>query len=143
MTGLAALVNTGTLFYADEYGFMEAGSSIERMARYYGPNLWVGWERYTIDVRRPQTSAASAIEMIGVARRIATLNLCRILPAAQQHTPKPVDRERLRAIGWWLPGKKDAQSAACHLLSWLQREGEVPPREREILGQLSGRVSTE
>ena len=142
MTGLAWLwaAPGGYEFHADEFGFMEAGTSIESTCMTYGQNLWVGWERYTIDQRRPQTNAADAIEMIGVARRLATTHLCRILTPGQQHTPKPFDRERLQALGWWVPAKKDAQSAACHMMLWLLRTGQMPPRQRAVLDEITGKA---
>lgn len=140
MTGLSWLLN-GWDFHADEYGFMEAGTKIENTCADFGRSCWVGWERFKIGPHTPPLDAHHAIEMIGVARRYGWRNGCRILTEAQQHTPTALDQQRLKAIGWWVPGKKDAQSAACHMLSWLMRQGEVPPRERAVLDQLTGRVN--
>jgi hypothetical protein len=138
VTGLAWLLH-GWDFHADEFGFMEAGTSIERTCATYQGMAWIGWERFTIHPHTPPIDAHHAIEMIGVTRRYATHYLCKILTEAQQHTPKPLDQQRLKAIGWWVPGKKDAQSAACHMLNYLLKTGQVPPREREILDKLTGR----
>jgi hypothetical protein len=140
VTGLAWLLD-GWQFHTGEYGFMEAGTRIENTCTMYGSSCWVGWERFTIGPRTPPLDAHHAIEMIGVARRYATRYGCRILTEAQQRTPKPLDQRRLKALGWWLPGKKDSQSASNHLLSWLLKQGEVPPRERAILDSLTGRAS--
>lgn len=126
MTGVAVLLH-GNYFWASEAGFMEAGSHIESWCNNYGPQLAVGWERFTIQPRTPPQNAADAIEMIGVTRRIATRACCQILPPAQQHTPKPAERRILQALGWWVPGKNDAQSAAWHLVAWMLREKIAPP----------------
>lgn len=125
-TGVAVLQGTHN-FWADEFRFMEAGTQIETWCNYYGAHLAVGWERFDIRPRTPPQNAADAIEMIGVTRRAATRALCRVLTPAGQHTPKPHERRILQALGWWVPAKNDAQSAACHLLNWLLREQIAPP----------------
>lgn len=132
MTGLARL-ERGT-FTVDERAFQAAGDFIVGMTHHYGPMLSLGWERFTIfaDTHK-YTQQPEALEIIGLARYHATANRCRILPEQEQMTPKPGDRRKLEAIGWWLPGKNDAQSAANHMLVWLLRQGELPPRERAML----------
>lgn len=139
MTGLAWLAG-GRDFHAGEYGFMEAGTLIERTCQAYGQNLWILWERYDIDTRRPQQDAHHALEMIGVARRYSTLHLCRQLPPAAPGQRKVATRQMLQAIGWWPAGKDDAQSAAQHMLAWLLREHEVPPQQRAVLDRLTERT---
>lgn len=126
ITGLAWLAH-GLEFWADEFAFMEAGTNIEQVCQTYGSQLVVLWERFDIRPRTPPQNAADAIEMIGVTRRAATRALCRVLTPAGQHTPKPHERRILQALGWWVPAKNDAQSAACHLLNWLLREQIAPP----------------
>lgn len=139
-TGLAGLLGHGTMFYADEYGFMEAGTYIERFCQLYGPRGAVGWETYTVDPNRPQKDAHHALEMIGVARRMVTLAMCRQLPPAAPGKRKVATTAMLQAVGWWVPAKDDAQEAARHMLAWLLRENLVPPRERELLDQLAERA---
>ena len=139
MTGIAKYERGA--FIAVELPFYAACSQINALCSYHGPALWIGWERYRVDLRRPQHNANDAIEPIGVARFAAMGFGCVILPEAQQHTPDATERRRLQAIGWWVPGKNDAQSAACHMLAWMKRNNQVPPREREILQGLTERVS--
>jgi hypothetical protein len=130
MTGLAVLINGDHAehsFWADEFRFMKAGTVIESLADTYTNQLAVGWERYDIRPGSPTKDAANAIEMIGVTRWIATRECCQILPPAPQHTPKPAEREVLQALGWWVPAKNDAQSAAWHLVAWMLREKIAPP----------------
>lgn len=125
-TGLAVLQGDVN-FWADEFRFMQAGTQIETWCSYYGAHLYVGWERFRIHPRTPPQDAADAIEMIGVTRRVATRALCKILTPAEQHTPKPAERRALQQLGWWVTGKNDAQSAACHMLRWILRDVSNPP----------------
>jgi hypothetical protein len=132
-TGLAWLLDHGTAFYAWEFKFFEAGDQIEATCQQHGPRLAVGWERYDIRTRLPQTHAYDAIGIIAVTRRAVRRYGCQVLDPAQQHTPTPAEHRELEAIGWWVKGRNDAQSAAGHLLAWLRRSHNLPPREREIL----------
>ncbi|MGH3300395.1 MAG: hypothetical protein ACRDOK_01730 [Streptosporangiaceae bacterium] len=139
VTGLARLEVHRGMFKADEFRDAVAWDHIESYCRMQGSALSIGWERYTItSATHKLTSQPAALETIGVCRYLARSHHCRILQPAQQHTPNSLDQDRLRKLGWWVPGKDDAQSAAAHLLNWLLREHELPPRERQLLG-LSGR----
>lgn len=126
MTGLARLVR-GREFHAGEWAFRDAGDRIYGCCAEWKSGLWVGWERYRIDPRKPQTHAYDAIGMIGVARYFATVFGCVILPPAQPDERNTASPAALKAIGWWIPGRDDAQSAAQHLAAWLQRTGNTPP----------------
>lgn len=138
MTGIA--IYSGGHFAADEYAFQDACFLVDGWCMANGKGLWIGWERYAPIPGRPQKDAHTALEPIGVMRYLATLHGCRILPEAQQHTPDRADRERLQALGWWVPGKDDAQSAAAHMLRWMMREHLLPAREARILAELRGAV---
>jgi hypothetical protein len=137
MTGLAVLWGHGQRFHADEFAFMEAGDAIEIACAQWGPRLAIGWETYTIRPHLPQTDAHTAIGMIAITRRYAIMHRCQILPGAHPNERKTVTMAMLKAVGWWVPAKDDAQSAAQHLLAWLKRSGQLPPRERAILSELS------
>jgi len=128
MTGCAWLwlAETGWAFFADEYAFLEAGQHIEDTARRYRTTLVLGIEGYHIRPDKPQTDAASAIEMIGVAKYHGLANGARII-IAEPRSPNESDQEKLRALGWWVPGKDDAQSAGCHMMRHLLRAGDLPP----------------
>jgi hypothetical protein len=132
MTGLATLVRGR--FQADELAFQEAGTRIWGICAEYRAALWIGWERFTVNAStHKKTSQPDALKMIGVADWIATTWGCHILQPAGQHTPDTADQQRLKALGWWVPGKDDAQSAAAHMLRWLMQTGSLPPREAGIL----------
>ena len=135
-SGIAWLWESGTMFAAMEFRFNEAADQIEDTCSRFGPSCAVGWEAYHPRPDKPQTNAADALEVIGVARRYATKHRCYILRPAEPCTPKTHDRLELEAIGWWVPGKDDAQSAANQMLKWCRRSGNLPPREAAILSAL-------
>jgi hypothetical protein len=138
MTGLATLIRGR--FHADERPFLEAGHKVYALCAEYKQALWVGWERFTImPGTHKLTRQPEAMEMIGVIRYLALTWGCRILEPAQQHTPDATDQERLKAIGYWVPGKNDAQSAAAHMLNWLLASQSLPPREAGILSAARSR----
>lgn len=141
MTGVANLTidsGYGSLaFSVDEYDFQAAGYMIEGTCIYWKRNLAIGWERFTITGQtHKKTRQPEAMEVIGVARYVSHKYGCQVLEPAQQHTPDVNDQARLRALGWWKPGKDDAQSAAAHMLNYLLRTGTLPAREAAILRQL-------
>ena len=140
MTGIAWLLNGGTQFQADEYSFGNAAYQIEVWCAAHRAQLAIGWERYTIRRDKPQTHAYDALGIIGIARYLTAKHHCYVLPPAEQHTPKTFERKQLEAIGWWVPGKDDAQSAANHMLRYLWRSGNLPPREAAILSAAAGTI---
>lgn len=112
----------------DEYPFEQASRQIAAICRFYGSRLLVGWENFIIGPQTHKKSADAhhAIEMIGVARWEALRNGCLILQPASPGDRLISTREMLTALGWWRPGKDDAQSAAQHLLAWMLRTGSLP-----------------
>ena len=132
MTGIARLEN-GRDFHAGEYPFQEACERIHALCAHWRGGLAIGWERYVPSARRPQTHAADAMGIIGVARYLSAAYGCVVLPPAQQHTPRPPEQARLKAINWWKPNEDDSQSAACHLLNYLLRSNLLPPAEAAVL----------
>lgn len=140
MTGLARMSlagqQPGYQFSADELPFHEACTSIEMWCSGWGGSLAIGWERFDINAethKKTRAGVHDAMHVIGVCRHLAYKYGCRAIEPAQQHTPTADDRAMLQRLGWWVPGKDDAQSAACHLLWWLIRSGELSPAQREAL----------
>jgi len=132
MTGLAYLSiagqQPGHRFGALELPFQEACLNIDSMCQGWGSSLAIGWERFTITSRTYKlTPQPDALHVIGVCRYLAGKHGCRVLPEAPQATPGAAEQAQLRAIGWWQPGKDDAQSAAAHLLRYCVKTGNVPP----------------
>jgi len=136
MTGLA-LYNRGEReTIADERAFLAAAAAIEQTCGWWGRRLWVGWEHFYIGPKTPSADAHYAIEMIGVARMWALRFHCVILPHAAPGDRNVATQKMLEALGWWRPGKDDAQSAAQHLLAFMMRTGNLPPKETGILAAL-------
>jgi hypothetical protein len=137
MTGIARYGTGGPApsgFYADEHPFQDAGNAIHVLAMAYGSGLALGWERFIIGPQTHKlTSQPEAMQMIGVCRWLAGFYGCRVLPPAQQHSPTKTEQAALRAIGWWVAGKDDAQSAACHMYRWMKARNELPPAVRQAL----------
>jgi hypothetical protein len=139
MTGIAFLYLAHTpdpYFLADEYEFHDACRVIEQAADSYKGKLVIGWERFDINAethKKTRAGVYDALHVIGVIRYIALKYGCRALAPVQQHTPTPGDRGKLEKLGWWVPGKDDAQSAACHMLRYLEQENELTPAHRERL----------
>jgi hypothetical protein len=133
MTGFAMLDRHGRDFWADEFDFQTAAVCLENLCASRGPRLAVGYERYVVDPRRPQTHVYDALGMTGVTRYLARKYRCIGLPPSQAHTPTKAEHQILAAIGWWPRGRNDAQAAAWHLYGWCQRTHNLPPRERAIL----------
>jgi hypothetical protein len=124
-------------FTAGEHDFLPACQQIHAICGYWGPSLAIGWERFTItSTTHKLTPQPEATWVIGVCRYLAAKYSCRVLPEAQQHTPEPFEQEQLKALEWWKKGEDDSQSAAAHLLRYLVRANELPPREREILSAI-------
>jgi hypothetical protein len=146
VTGLAVWVPqqsavTFTGFLADEWEFSEAADGIEWLCSNYRNHLTMGWEHFSINAatHKKTASAHHAIEMIGVARRYSLQYHCKNVGPAQPEQRKKATMAMLQAIGWWVPGKDDAQSAAQHMLAWMFRAGCVPDREAVTLAALRSR----
>ena len=142
-TGPGGLGDGGPSFLADESPPLEAAGRIEDTCRTWGQSLAILWERYDIRTKLPQTHAYDAIGINFTARWMAARYHCQILTPAQQHTPSTAERHELEAIGYWVKGKNDAQSAAWHLLHYLRQSGNLPPRERAILSEAVRTMGTQ
>jgi len=132
MTGIALYTKFNQQFEVDEYPFQRAGEILWQRMMQYRSSLLVGWERFDI---RPDTHKLTpqpdAIEIIGVTRFLAGVFNCRTTTPANPMSPDAYQQAHLKALGWWVPGKDDAQSAANHMLAWMLKSNELPPRLRE------------
>jgi len=132
VTGVA-LLRDREMFWSAEAGFMEAGTWIENLCSSQGQHCWVGWESFRIHPHTPPADAHHAIEMIGVTRRYATRYCCKILTPASPASPSALDQRLMKALGWWKPGFKDANSAAAHLLRFMMVSNAMPPHVQEVV----------
>ena len=126
MTGFAWLFDG--VYGTFEHPFGESCRVLEAACQAWGPLLHIGYERFTI---LPSTHKLhpepEAYEFPGVIKAMAHKYRCVLLPPAAPSDRLMTSPAELKALGWWLPGKNDAQSAAMHLLSWMKRENCVPP----------------
>jgi hypothetical protein len=135
MTGLATLIG-GQDFWTDEFPPQRAADMIDLFCTRWNYGGVVGWERFHIG---PQTHKLTqepvhqTIEMIGVARYLATSRHVRILTPAAPDDRKVANPTVLRSLGIWPAGKDDAQSAAQHLVAWCLRTGNLPAHWRASL----------
>lgn len=131
MTGIAVYefqVLPAYRFTCDELDFRQACSRIEYLCQMHGYSLAIGWERFTINAQtHKKTPQHDALKVIGVAEYMAAKYRCQVLPPAQQESPSAAEQAALRELGWWVPGKDDAQSAAAHMLRWMLRTRQAPP----------------
>lgn len=140
MTGISTYTiagqQAGYQFQAGEYPFQEACARIHDWCQGWGGSLLVGWERFDINSethKKTREGTNDAMHVIGVCRYAAARHGCQAAQPAQQHTPDPIEREQLKALGWWVPGEDDTQSASCHMLRYLIRTQELTPVQRDIL----------
>lgn len=129
MTGFACWESGNDHFWADEFAWDDACDKLATLASYYRSLLYIGYEKFTI---LPSTHKLSpqpeAYEFPGVVRYLARTWACGLLPPARPAERNVATSAMLRKIGWWLPGKNDAQSASQHLYAWMLRENCVPHR---------------
>jgi hypothetical protein len=147
MTGVATYYRDTGQMCAFECAQMDASAMVWSLCAAHRDSLAIGWEKFTITGNTAKFTRAgsnAAIEVIGVCRWAAHAWSCTVLPAAQQHTPDAADQHLLKSLGWWVPGKDDAQSAAAHLVRWMLRSNQAPPVVAAAvqMAQGSGRQGT-
>lgn len=135
MTGIATL-SGGREFWCDEFEPKRAAEVIESFCERCNYAGMIGWERFHIG---PQTHKLTqepvhqTIEMIGVAKYMASKHHLRIITPAAPDDRKAASRSMLLRLGVWPFGKDDAQSAAQHLVAWCLRTGNLPEHWRAKL----------
>lgn len=134
MTGFACWVCGTDRFWADEFPWARACDELTALAGYWGPVLYIGYEKFTILPSTHKLSPQSeAYEFPGVIKYVAQVHGCGLLQPAKPSERNVATPAMLRKIGWWVPGKNDAQSASQHLYAWMLRENCVP---RTLAGML-------
>jgi hypothetical protein len=122
-------------FAGREYAWGEACDYLTGFCHTYRMAAHIGYEVFTI---LPGTHKLSpqpeAYELPGVIKYLCRTYGCTLLRPAKPDERKTTKPAELRALGWWLPGQDDEQSAAMHLLAWYRRENCVP---FDVAGKLS------
>ena len=135
MTGFAALISSRD-YWADEFAWEGACDRLTGWANYYHGMLHIGYEKFTILPGTHKLSAQpEAYEFPGVIKHIARQFGCHLLPPAMPRERELATPAMLQTLGWWVPGKNDAQSAAQHLLAFLLRENCLPYSQATALAR--------
>ena len=94
----------------------------------------VGWEHYVVTGGGGRFGTpAPSLETIGMTRWICHEHGATILPAQPSSARKLGGDDKLKRLRWYKPGKRHANDAANHLLSYLLRTHSLPP---ELAGRL-------
>jgi len=95
--------------------------------------LAIGWEQYLITGNRVKHDD-SALLVIGYLEWVTRYYSCQVLkPMPSSARNLGQDGGKLEILGWRVPGRKDANAAAAHLLAYLLREGLLPPETLQRL----------
>jgi hypothetical protein len=119
---LASFKTDGSVYFqSGEQTFLENASFVHTTAASTGDELSVVSESFTITVNTAKnTQATWSLELIGIYRYLS-LAYCREdltlqAPAAAKRFSSD---DRLRAMGWYTPGKGHANDAARHLMLYM------------------------
>ena len=124
-TGLAMLdMETGDYTYA-EWEFTDTASFILAHAQEHGADLVIVVERFFININTiKDTQAPWSLEVIGWARGCSHLFCNRDVHLHDAAAAKRFGSdERLKTMGWYVPGRGHANDAARHLLLLLVTRG--------------------
>jgi hypothetical protein len=126
MTGWAYFTDAFT-FHSGQDEFQQLCAQLELTASIHGPSLWLGWEDFIITpVTATRKGSESALEVIGVAKYIATKYEVTILDPAPPSSRELGGLQKLRRLGWYNAGKPHANDAASHLLAYMIRDHVLP-----------------
>lgn len=92
----------------------------------HGRHVQLGWEQYLITGSRVKHDG-SALRVIGFLEWATRHAGCRVLkPVPSSARNLGQDGDKLQALDWYVPGRRDANAAAAHLLAYLLRESLLP-----------------
>lgn len=125
MTGLAFYDNATGFFQSDEFEFVDSCEMIRKTSEVYATDLDVVFETFLITTQTGKnTQATWSLEMIGVARYFSLVNTDQELIMQLQAEAKTFAyTDRLKAFGWYLPGKPNANDGSRHLMRYLAKHG--------------------
>lgn len=134
-TGIAAWYHRFDMFSSMEADFKAAGQWLTMLAQFgYGDSIVnqftsspieLGWEAFitTPGTVRRGGKPDYSLEVIGMARWLCLEHGMTILPAQISSQMALGTDARLKAMGWYKPGKPHANDAARHLLVSLFKRG--------------------
>lgn len=150
LTGIAAWYHDREEFTSVQADFKGTGEWLELLAAYtpaatppsyrfindlYYPacnitepsEICIGWEQYVVTPGNTRHGTAYySLEVIGMARWIATKHDLTILQPQMSAMMAIATDERLKLLGWYKAGKPHANDAARHLLRYCIKEDALP-----------------
>lgn len=128
-TGIAAWYHDRQIFTSVEADFKGTGEWLELMSIPHesAGAVHLGWEQYVVTPGNTRHGTAYwSLEVIGMARWIATRYGLTILQPQFSSMMKMSTDDRLKMISWYKPGKPHANDAARHLLRHCVKAGTLP-----------------
>jgi hypothetical protein len=124
-TGLSLYAQGSESLLTNELSFPETDEFVESVCQMHGEQLAVVCEKFTITAQTAKnTQAPWSLEEIGVCRYLAHKYGCEFASLQAPSSAKTFSTDaRLKALGWWTPGKGHANDATRHLLLYLAGHG--------------------
>lgn len=126
-TGMAWWDPKQKRFGSWQYDAPDLAARLDILSLTYGDRLAVGYEMYVVTSGGVRSAPKHAQEVIGVVRGMAAQEKFRLLPPMPSGVRKLGSVTYLRRLGWYKPGKRHANDAAMHLLSYLMRQKPMNP----------------
>lgn len=130
-TGIATYNFNGGYFLSSQHDFHATGEAIDGLLREYDDAV-VGWEQYIIAPGHRGTAAFS-LEVIGMAKWLAHLHDATTLQPVPSAARKLGSDDKLKKLGWYIPGMRHANDASAHMLAWLLRTKLLLPELQQRL----------
>jgi hypothetical protein len=121
-----ALWNTLGTFISGQDDAFNVECELHTVVSTAAHRLEIGWEQYLITGGRVKHDDG-ALLVIGYLEWITRYFNCAVLkpmPSSARNLGR--DGSKLEILGWHVPGRRDANAAAAHLLAFLLREGLLP-----------------
>lgn len=117
-TGWAQFILDGQSYQCGQTTFTETCAMIEEQTGGWGDRLLLVSESFIINMATVKnTQAPWSLELIGVARYFAMTRCHRDLALQMPSSAKGfASDDRLRKLGWYVPGQGHAMDAARHLI---------------------------
>lgn len=139
-TGWALWTSDGTFASGQDAAYY-VENELYQLLMAAAPRVEVGWEQYVIIGGSRLRHDGSALRVIGFLEWVTRYAGCRLLkPVPSSARNLGQDGAKLQSLGWHVPGRRDANAAAAHLLAYLLREGLLPQHllRKLVDGSLDG-----
>jgi hypothetical protein len=133
------------LVLLDEFDYIRTGEVLEPGSTMFAEpqplinvldvhRVHVGWESYRI-MKGPQSQAPWSLEVIGELRYLSAKHGYTVLDPAEPNARTVTTGNMLKDIGWYpkVKAKKDAYSAAQHMIAFMLRENILPDKFKDAI----------